>query len=382
MNLLDLNRKLQQISDQNLIDMEEAKRQGRKVIGFYCLYSPVEIALAAGAIPVSLCGTKNDPIAEAEKDLPRNLCPLIKSSYGFALTDTCPFFRFTDLVVGETTCDGKKKMFELLVNFRPMHILQLPQNQDSETSLPFWTQEVQRFKERVEKETSVMISEEKLSAAIHLINDERRSKKALMDLAKMKPSPLSGMELLGILFKNGFFMDKQKGISLMVEFVEAFRERSLKGEGPFSTKTPRILLTGVPVGMGSHKVVQIIEKAGANVVAFENCSGYRSVITVDEGKEPLQALAEKYLSTPCSVMSPNPGRTNLLAEMIDEFSVDGVVDLTWQACHTYNIESHNIEKFIREKHVTPFLHLETDYSESDTEQLGVRIEAFLEMVRG
>jgi benzoyl-CoA reductase/2-hydroxyglutaryl-CoA dehydratase subunit BcrC/BadD/HgdB len=92
MSLLDLNRKLQQISDQNLMDMEEAKKKGRKVIGFYCLYSPVEIALAAGAIPVSLCGTKNDPIAEAEKDLPRNLCPLIKSSYGFALTDTCPFF--------------------------------------------------------------------------------------------------------------------------------------------------------------------------------------------------------------------------------------------------------------------------------------------------
>jgi benzoyl-CoA reductase/2-hydroxyglutaryl-CoA dehydratase subunit BcrC/BadD/HgdB len=262
-----------------------------------------------------------------------------------------------------------------------MHILQLPQNQDPETALPFWTQEVQRFKERVEKETNKIISEEKLSAAIRLMNDERRSKKALMDLAKMKPSPLSGMELLSILFKNGFFMDKQQGISLMVEFVEAFRERGLKGDGPFSAKTPRILLTGVPVGVGSHKVVQLIEKAGANVVVFENCSGYRSVITVDEEKEPLPALAEKYLFTPCSVMSPNPGRTNLLVELIDEFSVDGVVDLTWQACHTYNIESHNIEKFVKEKYGIPFLHLETDYSESDTEQLGVRIEAFLEMVR-
>jgi len=83
MSLSDLDKKLQQISDQNLIDIEHAKEKGRKVIGFYCLYSPVEIALAAGAIPVSLCGTKNDPIPAAEKVLPRNLCPLIKSSYGW-----------------------------------------------------------------------------------------------------------------------------------------------------------------------------------------------------------------------------------------------------------------------------------------------------------
>ena len=109
--------KLEQLFKQNLTDIAQAKEEGRKVVGFYCLYSPVELAIAAGAIPVSLCGTKNDPIEAAEKVLPRNLCPLIKSSYGFALTDTCPYFRASDLVVGETTCDGKKKMFELLATF-------------------------------------------------------------------------------------------------------------------------------------------------------------------------------------------------------------------------------------------------------------------------
>jgi benzoyl-CoA reductase/2-hydroxyglutaryl-CoA dehydratase subunit BcrC/BadD/HgdB len=382
MSLLDLDKKLQQISDQNLLDIEQAKEKGIKVIGFYCLYSPVELALAAGAIPVSLCGTKNEPIAEAEKVLPRNLCPLIKSSYGFAATDTCPFFRFTDLVVGETTCDGKKKMFELLAEFRPMHVLQLPQNQDPETALPFWIHEVGRFKERMEKETGAQISSEKLSAAIRLMNEERRAKKALMDQAKTKPSPMSGMELLTIQFKAGFFMDKKQGIALMHEFVEEYQKRTVKGNGPFNMKTPRVLLTGVPVGLGSDKVVKLMEKAGANVVCFETCGGYRSVSTVDEGKEPLQAIAEKYLTTPCSVMSPNPGRYKLLGELIEGFSVDGVVDLTWQACHTYNLESHSIGKFVKERYDLPFLHLETDYSESDTEQLRVRIEAFLEMMRG
>lgn len=70
---------------------------------------PQEIPLAAGAVVVSLCSTSDETIEEAEKDLPRNLCPLIKSSYGFGKTDKCPYFYFSDLVVGETTCDGKKE---------------------------------------------------------------------------------------------------------------------------------------------------------------------------------------------------------------------------------------------------------------------------------
>jgi benzoyl-CoA reductase/2-hydroxyglutaryl-CoA dehydratase subunit BcrC/BadD/HgdB len=93
------------------------------------------------------------------------------------------------------------------------------------------------------------------------------------------------------------------------------------------------------------------------------------------------ALARQYLATPCSVMSPNTGRLDLLSEMIRGFAVDGVIDLTWQACHTYNVESYQVQKFVQEKFALPFLHLESDYSQADTEQLRVRIEAFLEMLR-
>ena len=370
--------RLQEISDQNLMDIENAKNSGRKVIGFYCLYTPAELAVAAGAIPLPLCGTRNDPIAAAEETLPRNLCPLIKSSYGFAATGTCPFFRFSDIIVPDTTCDGKKKMFELMAQIKPVHVLQLPQNQDRETALPFWYGEVKKFKALVEKETGTELSDEKISGAIRLLNRERMARKDLMDLAKAKPSPLRGTDLLTILFKTGFFADKEKGIALIQDIADEIRKKN--GESPFSPNTPRILLTGVPVGVGSDKVVKILEQSGASVVCFENCSGYKQAFTVDESKEPLMALAEQYLSTPCSVMSPNAGRFDLLGQMIEEFSADGVVDLTWQACHTYNVESFGIGKFVREKYGLPFLHLETDYSDSDSEQLRVRIEAFLEMV--
>ena len=371
---------LQQIAEQNLLDIEKAKASGRSVIGFYCLYSPTEMAIAADAIPLPLCGTRNTPIAAAEEILPRNLCPLIKSSFGFAITDSCPFFRFSDIIIGDTTCDGKKKMFELLSRYKTTHVLQLPQNQDQETALPIWRAELERFKKIIEAKTGIPISDERLRAAIQLMNRERSARKALMDLGKIDPAPLSVSQVLEILFKIGFMADKEKGISLMEEVVSQAQNGAFRSADAAIGKEKRILLTGVPVGLGSDKVVKIIEQSGANVVALENCSGYKQAFFVDENKDPMDALAEQYLSTPCSVMSPNTGRFDLLKEMIREFSVDGVIDLTWQACHTYNIEAFGVNELVQETLDIPALHLETDYAESDTEQLRVRIQAYLEML--
>ncbi len=174
--------------------------------------------------------------------------------------------------------------------------------------------------------------------------------------------------------------DKIKSIKFMKEIVEKFHQKSSMGKSPYTEKTPRILLSGVPVGIGADKVIKVIEESGANVVCFENCSGYKQIFQVNEKKDPITALAEKYLEIPCSVMSPNKGRFDLIEKMTGDFLIDGVVDLTWQACHTYNIEAYNVKKFVQNRLNLPYLHLETDYSESDTEQLRVRIEAFLEMI--
>ncbi len=166
----------------------------------------------------------------------------------------------------------------------------------------------------------------------------------------------------------------------MEEITKEAEKWTFRDHSSTPGNSKRILLTGVPVGLGSDKVVNIIEQLGADVVAFENCSGYKQAFVVDESIEPMEALAKQYLTTPCSVMSPNEGRFTLLKEMIPDFQVDGVIDLTWQACHTYNVEAFLVDEMIQEHFGFPTLHLETDYAESDTEQLRVRIEAYLEML--
>jgi len=367
-------------TEHNILDLERAKAAGRLVVGFYCLYSPVELALAADAIPLPLCGTRNDPIASAEETLPRNLCPLIKSSFGFAVTDSCPYFHASDIIVGDTTCDGKKKMFELLNRYKPTHVLQLPQTQDSGMALTLWRHELERLRSILEKESGRPITDERLRSAIQLMNRNRMVRKALMDLNRMTPAPLPGTLLLELLFKLGFLTDREQSIALMERLVGMMKDGQASTGNGRESRRKRLLLTGVPVGLGSDKVVRLVEQCGSDVIAFENCSGYKQAFIVDEDMEPMEALARQYLATPCSVMSPNTGRLELLARMIEGFAVDGVIDLTWQACHTYNIEAYSVEQYIGKRFGLPTLHLETDYTESDTEQLRVRIEAFLEML--
>ena len=142
------------------------------------------------------------------------------------------------------------------------------------------------------------------------------------------------------------------------------------------------MLTGCPIGNGSEKVLRLIEECGAPVVCMENCTGVKGLdLLVDEAEsDPFMALARRYLQIPCSCMTPNNGRLNLLGSLIDEYRADGIVDLTLQYCHTYNIESRVVGDFVESRSL-PFLHLETDYSESDVERLRTRIEAFVEMAR-
>ncbi|MGI5921860.1 MAG: double-cubane-cluster-containing anaerobic reductase [Syntrophomonadaceae bacterium] len=365
------------IRETNLMKIKAAKENGIKVVGIYCTYCPQELIIAAGAIPVGLCGTKEEPIAVAEETLPRNICPLIKSSYGFAVSDTCPFFHFSDLVIGETTCDGKKKMFEILNEIKPVHVMQLPHINNTEASFTLWVEELRRLKLKLEQELGVMITNEDIWKAIDIVNQETAATKAVCDLNKMDPPPLSGLDLLTVTWSRNFAVNKGQVVDMLNGLIGAI------SPAPSDTPDgrPRVLLTGCPVGLGTEKVISLVQELGANVVAMENCSGYKTLElqTSTEYDDPIIALAHKYLRIPCSCMSPNIHRMDLLQRMLEDFRINAVIDLTWQACHTYNIEAHTVGQLVKGKGL-PYLHLESDYSNSDMESLKVRIEAMLEMV--
>lgn len=362
------------------IKVKELKDKGQKVVGTFCTFAPVEAIYAAGAYPISLCAVSEETIPDAEKHLPKNLCPLIKASYGFALTDKCPYTYFSDLIVGETTCDGKKKMYEYLEEIKPLHVMQLPQNTNREHALKVWKEEIKYFIEKLENQFDVKITEEALKEAIKTRNEERTVLKELYSLGKLNPAPISGLQLHKIIDATHYTFDKKEQNRMLKETIEDIKANYDAKKDTYKNG-PRILITGCPIGGVADKVLTAIEESGGVAVCFENCTGIKEKIRlVDETKDSIDALAEKYLSIPCSVMAPNDGRLDLISQLVDEFSVDAVIDVTLQACHTYNVETYRIKKFVNEEKKIPYMNIETDYSTSDIGQLKTRMAAFIEML--
>lgn len=381
--MLNLPENFQNYSEarqQGFLRLKELKESGKKVVGIFCTYTPTELILAAGAVPVGLCGVSDEPIPFAEKHLPKNLCPLIKSSYGFAISDTCPYFYFSDMILAETTCDGKKKMYELMGEIKYTHVMQLPQGRSGNLALESWYSEMLRLRDVLNQQLGVEITDDDLRKAIHLKNRERKAMLDYFEIGKLKPTPISGYEISTVIDTNSFIFDTEEKISILEKRTAQLRqdyEEKFKGK----PSRPRILITGCPTGGVREKIIRQIEELGADIVGFENCCGPRAQKDmVDENKDPYLALAEKYLRINCSVMSPNPGRIEAMAEMIDEYQVDGVIEVILQACHTFAIESYRIKKFVTEEKHLPFLSLETDYSQADTGQINTRISAFLEIL--
>lgn len=363
----------------SFLAVKELKDKGVPVVGSYCTYFPQEIAHAMGAATVGLCSTSDETIPVAERDLPKNLCPLIKSSYGFAKTDKCPFFYFSDVVVGETTCDGKKKMYEYMSEFKDVFLMELP-NSQSENALVLWKKEVIRFKEYLEEKFHVTITEEDIRNAVKKENEVRTSLKNLYEVMKLDPAPITGHDLFKVLYGSTFKFDR----SLIPTEVNALVDK-IKAEyanGKMQEKKPRILVSGCPLGGATEKVIKAIEDNGGIVVTYENCTGAKSIdkLVDEDNPDIYDALARRYLNIGCSVMTPNPNRLELLGRLIDEYQVDGVVEMTLQACHTYNVEALSIRRFVNEKKGIPYINVETDYSQADIGQLNTRITAFIEML--
>jgi len=368
-------------SERSLADLDECREMGTKVAGIYCVFAPSELIRAAGAVPVGLCGKKEAPIAEAEKVLPANLCPLIKSSYGYAASGACPFFAYSDFVVGETTCDGKKKMYEFLGRLKPLYLLNLPHTQTVPAARDFWRGELKRFAGFLSETTGVKLTDDRIREQIALYNRMRERLYNIVRLMSDPRIPLGGLEMMTVLESRGFVVDLESYIDRLGDF-ETELEAVLKA-GALGLPLPhaRVLLTGCPVGKGSEKVIRLIEELGATVVVMENCTGIKGIVTpVPEDGDPLTALADRYLDIPCSCMTPNTGRLQSISRLVEEFDIDAVVDLSWLYCHTYEVENGLIRELCETTLNLPYLHLATDYSTSDIEQLRTRIEAFLEII--
>ena len=350
---------------------------GQPVVGIMCEYAPRELIMAAGAIPVCLCGGSAETIAAAEEDLPSNLCPLIKSTYGYHVEKSNPFLEMADLVVAETTCDGKKKMFELMAESRPMYVLELPQKENDPDALTHWIAELEKFRRELESRFGVDITADKIRTAAGTMNRERALRRRLAALMQAECPPMTGRELLQ-------FKSTISGIPADLQQYEAALDFFDRRESdPGLASRVRVLMTGVPIVHGAERVLELIEDRGGLVVCMENCTGLKPILDdVDEAAEDImRALADKYFQLPCSVKTRNSARIDSRRALAAEYRPACIIELVWQACLTYDIESYTVKRLAEQELGIPYLRIETDYSPSDSARIAVRVEALFETVR-
>ena len=246
-----------------------------------------------------------------------------------------------------------------------------------------WAEEIAAFKDKVEEVTGNKVTAESLAESIRLINGKRKALERLYETRKNDKLPISGRDVL-LISQIAFYDDPGRFTQMTNKLCDELEQRIADGVSVFPEGTKRIMLTGTPMAIPNWKIHNIVETSGGAVVCEEMCTGTRyfekqvdeSGQTVDE---EIQALANRYMNINCACFTPNTGRIDDILRLAKEYKVDGIIDINLKFCNLYDTEGYLVEKAMNEAGI-PVLGIETDYTDSDAQQLRTRISAFIEML--
>lgn len=370
-------------------EIEAAKAKGKKVVGYTCLFAPIELILAADAIPVRINSGWYDTAKLGDRVVPVEVCPVIRSTIGAKMIDLSPFLELSDALITVLTCDGMTKLSEILSDYKQVWGISNPRIKDSAQALKFWNEEIKLIKVQVEKLTGNKINGKNLKAAILQTQKATKAFRRLQALRKGNPV-IMGRDAM--LVNQTYMWDD---INRWTEKTEALcdeLERRIKQkEWACPTDTARVMVTGTPMFWPDNwKLPTLIEEGNPPgiMVADELCSSERILydpVGVDEWSmdDMLNAIGERYLmasTCPCFTSKDgNEDRVNWLLNKVKDWNVQGVIYYVTKGCMLYSMEYTRVKKAL-DKAKIPVYYLDTDYTREDVGQLKTRVEAFLEML--
>jgi benzoyl-CoA reductase/2-hydroxyglutaryl-CoA dehydratase subunit BcrC/BadD/HgdB len=366
-------------------ELVDGKAEGRIVVGSFCVFVPEELVLAVGGINVGLCAGADFGTEQAELYLPRNTCALIKSFFGFSLEKVCPYLESCDLVVGENTCDGKKKAYETFQDMvkGEFMALDMPNTKGAE-GRAILARSYRDLADALERVSGKTITIDSLKSGIETVNRKRAALHRLAKLRQANPAPISGLDAL--LANQVFFYDNPERFTDSVnKLCDELEQRIEKKAGVAPETAPRIVISGCPMAVPNWKLPSIIESAGAVVVGEESCIGARGtqnlVSTEGDSVDALMDnLVDRYFTIDCAVFTPNPTRAEHARQIASDTRADGVIHYALQFCTPYQMEAFPLEREMEDGGV-PILRIDTDYSQEDLGQLRTRVEAFVEQIK-
>ncbi len=367
-------------------ELHDFKKKGGKVVGTLCVFAPPELIHAAGAQPIRLYSGFYEPVFSANELLGDvGLCPLVRSILGTKITSSNPYFELCDLLVAPTTCDGKMKLGEILTDYIPVLMLNVPSVKEGYITHHSWLEEVKFLGRKLESLTGKKITIKSLRDAIEKYQRAQNAWHKLTELRKGDRVPIWGRDAL-MISQLTAYEDIERWTTnlekLNHELTNMVKNKKFVG----NAGDPRILLAGSPIIWPNWKIPNIVEESNAIIVADELCSAQRifyDTVVIDEYtmNDMYRAIAERYLfPCTCPCFSPNNERCDIIMNKIRQFKIDGVVFHVLKGCHLNSIEATRIDMLLQKNNI-PMLKIESEYDEGDVEQIRTRVEAFLEIIR-
>jgi len=361
---------------------KELRAQGKKVIGYISALGPVEILTAAGVVPFRLKGNVEEAITKGDAYMETIVCPFVRNVFDSAVKGK---FDFIDGMVLPHQCDSLDRTGDIwrdYLNLSYFHFLNVPHVSD-EPSIEFMKEILKLFISTLEDFTGNKITVDSLRTAISLHNENRRLMRSLYDLRKSNPPLITGSEMMKVLVAV-MGLPVYESIELIKEIVEEVKSRKPLIHG----QRKRIMLIGDQID--STIITDTIENAGAYLVMDDISIGSKMYWQdVDEDKEPILALAERYLrklKIPTTFVDTGGtyeenlnARFGHMRKYTEEFKINGAILFIYKYCDPYGFEVPAIKSYIEAVGVD-VLYLEDEYSTSSLARMKTRIEAFLEMI--
>ncbi|MFB0503282.1 MAG: 2-hydroxyacyl-CoA dehydratase subunit D [Candidatus Bathyarchaeia archaeon] len=371
-------------------EIRAAKEEGKKIIGYMCMFAPIELILAADAIPVRVNSGWFDVTKLGDRIVPVEVCPIIRSTIGAKMVGLSPFLELSDAIVNALTCDGMTKLGEILSDYKPIWTMCSPRVKDSPHSMVFWREELNLVRLKIEDLTGNRITGKKLKSAIELRQRATKAFRRLQDLRKGSPV-IMGRDAM-LVNQTSEWDDIRRWTQKTEELCDELEERIQRKTWACPPDTPRVMVTGTPmVWPDNWKLPNLIEESNPQgvLVIDELCSSDRLLydpVGVDEWTmdDMFNAVAERYLLTstcPCFTSKDgNEDRINWLLDKLKGFKVDGVIYYVVRGCMLYAMEYTRIKRILDRKNM-PVYYLDTEYTREDVGQMKTRVEAFLEMLK-
>jgi benzoyl-CoA reductase/2-hydroxyglutaryl-CoA dehydratase subunit BcrC/BadD/HgdB len=365
-------------------ELEEFKAAGGKIVGTFCLQVPEELIYAAGCIPIRLSCAFYDSISVAEEIIPSNTCPMVRSSIGFPFLKINPFFDMCDVVVIPTTCDGKKKMAEVMSNYKHVWTIELPQDKEHLDARDQYLLQVKLFKERLERLTGKKIPRSNIENSIKLLQKRTTALRDFLEVKKHKNISINGRDTL-LAIQTAFNDDIHRWTQSLNNLTNEIRENQAKNIVVAPSDVPRLMITGSPMIWPSWKVLDSIEESGAIIVIDDSCAGsqyfYNTVEVPDYSMTSmLSAIGDKYLlPTVCPIYVHGDDRIDRIIELSSLYKVHGIIYHILRLCTLMDFEYNKTSEVLKSRNV-PLLKIETEYGQEDIGQIKTRVEAFIEMI--